>query len=314
MSWIFTVLCAALGVWLASACGSDGSQPASERPPESVVLESISPSSGPLGTEVTLQGSGFTAASNDVAFRNPKIDFQGRDTAYLNGLSSPDGKTLRFRQPDNESVLLGACAFSQLKTNEACPAIGILLPTGDSEIFVVNENGTSNSVTFAVSGPDAAQSVPVEQTIDEIYAQMARDNPGFAGLYLDPDGKTLHVLVKTSASPAETAAVERAVRSHLARYDGPQPDKIEIDPAKYDFAELKEWYDRMGPVVWAVPGLVFTDIDEVKNGLRIGVETAEARELVEQRLAELGIPNELVEIEISPPVVDDIGSTEGSIE
>ena len=287
----------AVSAWLSMACGSDAGQPGSPLSPSAVAIESISPSSGPPATTVTIRGSGFTRANNAVAFSNPSIDYQGRNTAYWNELSSPDGKTLRFTLPDT----LSACAFSQLATNEECPAIGILLPTGDSEIFVINEIGTSNSLTYNVSGPAPTLPVAVPQTIDDTYAQMARDNPGFAGVYLDPDGKTLHVLVKKSASPAETAAVERAVRAHLARYDGP----IEIEPAKYDFAELKEWYDRMRSVVGSVPGLVFTDIDEVKNRLSVGVETEEGRQLIEQRLAELGMPKDLVEIEISGPIVLD---------
>ena len=153
-------LWAALGVWLSLACGSDGAQPNPTLPPQGVVVESITPLSGPLGTKVVIHGSGFTSESNDVGFSNPEIGFQGQHTAYLNGISSPDGRTLRFTLPDNDNVLLAACAFSQLKANEACDDIGILLPTGDSEVFVINQIGRSNSVTFSVSGPPATQPDP----------------------------------------------------------------------------------------------------------------------------------------------------------
>lgn len=98
---------------------------------------------------MVIRGSGFTSTDNDVAFRYP-ISAQEQQTAYLNQLSSSDGKTLRFSLPDNEGVLLGACAFSQLKTNEACPSIGYQLPTGDSEVLAINKNGESNSVLFTV--------------------------------------------------------------------------------------------------------------------------------------------------------------------
>ena len=142
---------AAVSICVSVACGSGPSGS-----PQAVVLESISPSSGPFGTAVTIRGSGFTAANNDVGFTNPKISYQGRQTAYLNGLCTADGKTLRFSLADT----LGACAFSQLKPSEACPAIGLLLPTGDSGVFVANENGTSNSVTFTVSGSPTAEPSP----------------------------------------------------------------------------------------------------------------------------------------------------------
>ena len=147
----------ALGAWLSLGCGPDGSRPHPTLPSRAVAIESISPASGPPGTEVVVRGSGFTAIGNDVGFSNPMIGFQGRHTAYLNGLASPDGTTLRFRLPDNDGVLLAACAFSQLKTSEVCPAIGIPLPTGDSDVFVINERGKSNSVTFSVEGPGTAE-------------------------------------------------------------------------------------------------------------------------------------------------------------
>jgi len=160
MRQLFALAIAVLTAGLASACGSDGEEVDPTALPQGVVLASISPSSGPLGVEVVLSGSGFTAENNDVGFVHPEIDFQGQHTGYLNGLSSPDGTTLRFSLPDNDNVLLGACAFSQLGPDEACEAIGLLLPAGGSAIFVVNENGTSNSVFFTVTESPTAQPSP----------------------------------------------------------------------------------------------------------------------------------------------------------
>ena len=116
--------------------------PPSPTPTLSVVLENISPSSGPIGTEVIIRGSGFASTNNDIRFMHPKRTLNG----YLNRISSSDGKTLRFNLPD----ILGACPLSQLKENEVCPDIGLSLPTGDIKIYVVNMNGVSNNVTFTV--------------------------------------------------------------------------------------------------------------------------------------------------------------------
>ena len=113
-------------------------------------------------------------------------------------------------------------------------------------------------------GRGAAERAPVpNQTVDEIYAQMALDSPGFAGLYLDPDQETLHVLVKYP-TPEKVATVERAVRSYLEGNQAPRSVKVYIVPAQYDFAQLKDWYDRMSGGVWNVHGVTLTDIDEVK--------------------------------------------------
>ncbi|MBI1886317.1 MAG: IPT/TIG domain-containing protein [Chloroflexi bacterium] len=112
--------------------------------PTAVRIESIWPSSGTIGTGVTIRGSGFSPDNNDVAFTHHSINFQGSSTAYLNGVASPEGRTLRFKLPE----LLGACPFSQMKADQACPAIGIGLPVGTIAITVVNRKGSSNSVTF----------------------------------------------------------------------------------------------------------------------------------------------------------------------
>lgn len=111
-----------------------------------VIIESIAPSSGSLGTEVAIQGSGFTLDNNDIGFAHKDINFQGSNTAFINDVTSPDGKTLRFTLP----YLLGACAISKVPPNAACPDIGLVLSKGDTQIFVVNKNGTSNRVAFTV--------------------------------------------------------------------------------------------------------------------------------------------------------------------
>lgn len=135
-----------------AACGTDGQDYPRTPGVQAVVLERVSPTTVPLGAAVTIHGSGFSAEDNDIAFGNPAINFQGRHRGYLNGISSPDGMTLSFSLPDNDNVLLAACAFSQLGPNEACEDIGLHLPLGESEVAVINENGESNTVTLTVVG------------------------------------------------------------------------------------------------------------------------------------------------------------------
>jgi len=58
---------------------------------------------------------------------------------------------------------MGACAFTQLDPNTFCPAIGLLLQIGETEVSVHNVNGTSRTVRFTreISRLEVAQ--------DEIY-------------------------------------------------------------------------------------------------------------------------------------------------
>ena len=131
---------------------------------------------------------------------------------------------------------------------------------------------------------------------------MAGDNAGFAGMYLDPDQVTLHVLVKDS-TPERAAAAERAARSFMEKNQDSREFKIEISSARYDFAQLKGFYDSMSAGVWNVPGVLLTDIDEVNNRLRVGVSSGEAQVRVGQFLIDVGIPREAFAIELTEPEV-----------
>lgn len=140
---------------LAAACGGGSILQATPAPPSAgVTIESISPSSAIVGSEITITGSGFTATDNDVAFSNPAY------TGYLNELASTNGSTLRFALPDNASRLLAVCAVSQLKTGEGCPLGGLPLPLGEGEVYVVNDNGEGNHVTFTVLGTGTPEATP----------------------------------------------------------------------------------------------------------------------------------------------------------
>lgn len=161
-TWALIALSTAISMFYSLACGSDAVKQVTAVPSSGgVVVLSISPSSGSLGTEVTIRGSGFTSTNNDVGFSNPNITtYGGGHAGYLNELSSADGRTLRFRLPDNAGLLLGVCAMSQLKIGQACPDGGLPLPVGDSEVFVANDHGQSNHVPFSVSGTGAADTTP----------------------------------------------------------------------------------------------------------------------------------------------------------
>jgi ABC-type glycerol-3-phosphate transport system substrate-binding protein len=149
ISKLILALIAVAAVSAASACDSDSSlDPTATL--DGVVINSISPSSAVPGTEIVIEGSGFTAEENDIGFTHEDIDFQGSRTAFLNGIASPDGITLMFELPDTNDIPLAACSYSQLGPDVGCPDIGLLLPSGEVELAVFNADGTSNSVTFTV--------------------------------------------------------------------------------------------------------------------------------------------------------------------
>ena len=85
--------------------------------PPKPVITSLSPSKGLVGTNVAINGSGFTASGNSVSFAR---------AVAASSLFSADGKTLSFNVPMATTCQIG----------ETC------------SIFVTNVNGTSNEVAF----------------------------------------------------------------------------------------------------------------------------------------------------------------------
>ncbi|TAL57596.1 MAG: hypothetical protein EPN86_01750 [Nanoarchaeota archaeon] len=108
-------------------------------------ISSISPDSAVTGMVIAINGSNFDYI-NDIAISHKNIILLG-NTAYLNNISSKNGKTLFFNLTD----LLRACPKTQLKPGERCPDIGIGLPKGDIEIRVINKNGESNPIGLKIS-------------------------------------------------------------------------------------------------------------------------------------------------------------------
>ena len=135
------ILGTSVGLLGGLACG--GGDTASE-PEDDFRIDSISPSSGTIGTELTIQGHGFDATNNDIGFTPVDNDSQNGETGFETGVPSADGKTLRFLLADT----LGVCAMSQLGSVAVCPSVGFLLPVGEINVSVYNRNGTSNTVVF----------------------------------------------------------------------------------------------------------------------------------------------------------------------
>jgi len=113
--------------------------------PAELSVSSISPQSGPIGTQVTLAGVGFS--------RGDPIRFSGvgSDRFALVGFYSrslADDTMLTFPAPD--SVLIPVCAFCA--NLPVCDPAGTLLVTpGQYRVSVMNSKGMSNSLLFEVT-------------------------------------------------------------------------------------------------------------------------------------------------------------------
>jgi len=99
-------------------------------------MTKITPSSGPVGTVVTITGSGFLPRGNHLTF--------GR--GYIKNLDSTDGAVVRFEIPDG----LDLCSPDAAGP---CPGGYPQVMPGDYEITVTSDAGHTTKLTFTVTRP-----------------------------------------------------------------------------------------------------------------------------------------------------------------
>lgn len=132
---------------------------------------------------------------------------------------------------------------------------------------------------------------------DDHWANLAQRVPGgFAGvLYV----KNKPVLMLTD--PAQEAAAKNALASSFVGFD---ISGAEVHKARWNFAQLVDWYNYLGirGPVWQTSGMTTGDKDEAINRIRYGVVNEAARDRLLQVLAGLEVPCDLIALEITGPI------------
>jgi hypothetical protein len=132
--------------------------------------------------------------------------------------------------------------------------------------------------------------------IDREFVQLARAVPGFGGLSRAPDGSAIMYLT----DPSQAATAKQAVAaSRMLR--GIDVARIQVRAAKFDYVRLTDWRARLRESL-DVKGLVFLDIDESNNHLRVGVEKGTPHELVESAIIKLDVPADAFTVEDAEPI------------
>lgn len=144
--------------------------------PSQPLITSIAPINGPVGTSVTVTGSGFTATGNKIRFGNLGTE---SDASYV--FDSSDKKTITFTVPARNYPVCAA--------GTTCPSPTPIQP-GNYSVSVINNYGTSNSMTFnlpsSASSPDTMAptvsiSSPVANAVvsgNQSISASATDNIG----------------------------------------------------------------------------------------------------------------------------------------
>lgn len=139
--------------------------------------------------------------------------------------------------------------------------------------------------------PDATPATPV--TLDDVFWAIGEQVAEFGGLYFDERGAATVVLTELGAlGDAEQAVLEYFDAERLGS------ETLNAVEGLYGFIELHT-YRVMARDVLTVPGVTSLDTDEVANRVSIGLERAEDRAAAEDKLDELGVPLEVVELEVT---------------
>lgn len=127
---------------------------------------------------------------------------------------------------------------------------------------------------------------------------VAQAVPGFGGYFIDESGAPTVYLT----DPAQRPAAEAALAGFLSSFGWSASD-LRVRQGQYDYAQLDAWYRGSWVRALAVPGAVFSDIDEGSNRLRFGGVDAAAVASIVSTLASLGVPAAAVEVQLAAPVL-----------
>jgi hypothetical protein len=126
---------------------------------------------------------------------------------------------------------------------------------------------------------------------------LGRSVPGFGGFYFDAAGIPTVYLRDPSRRRAVAAAM-----APFFQAEGVDPSRLRVLKGNFDYAQLDGWFAKASPAALVIPGVVFADLDEASNRLRIGVEHGAALAGVRSAIARLGIPAEAVIVEQAEPI------------
>jgi hypothetical protein len=124
-----------------------------------------------------------------------------------------------------------------------------------------------------------------------MFASVAEIDPHFAGFYLD----NTDLVVMRSDGRRDVSATRAAIGSVFRDPDLLKAN-IRFRESRFSFRELYNWWNDL-PQVFAVPGVVSIDLDEVRNALVVGIADEDAKPRVMQKLHQLGIPRPAIIIE-----------------
>ncbi len=139
----------------------------------------------------------------------------------------------------------------------------------------------TTTLAAALIAPQASARAPV--TLDDAFLEVARQAPEFAGAYYSDGGNlTINVATpeKTPNAKQRTSTLDAFIRVFGKAALQPKPSHrrpnqrsydVNFRSVRYPFATLSTWYNRNVRPLLRIKGVTFSDIDERRNQLVLGV-------------------------------------------
>lgn len=157
-------------------------------------------------------------------------------------------------------------------------------------LFIVLISGCSDaSGPVDPSGRNSRSTAPPALRLaglDGKFAQVAQQAPGFGGIFYDENGRLTIVLRDRSQS----SRAKQAIAAILPENRGRLIDAQIVD-GRFGFLQLAAWHEQVREVL-SIPGVVFTDIDERRNQLVIGIQDEALRSQIAGFVSSRHVPQE----------------------
>lgn len=151
--------------------------------------------------------------------------------------------------------------------------------------------------------PYRSVSGPPSRTIDDDFADLVDQIPGFGGVFVDSSGVVnIYAADVSSPNTARGAVAEFARRHRMNGLDLATRRDVRMRKAAFDYRELVTWRRALLQEV-GTTSVTSLDIDERVNRIVIGVANDDAARDVARLAQELAIPNRAVTTVIEAPTV-----------
>ena len=144
--------------------------------------------------------------------------------------------------------------------------------------------------------PNVVKEPALLASIDEGFARVADQVPGFAGAWVE-DGSLVVALQKQEQLPAALEALAAVFGTDL-----PEEPAV-YKPAEFAFRDLMDWNTSAGEAFYH-PDVTTLEIDERANRVKLGLSNLASRPEISNLLTNLGIPPAAVIFDERQPVPD----------